>query len=376
MYQQILEMLLAKYGHLSYSELTKALRRDGLGEFVDALENDPNLMELISEIGKEFSADLLGNADYGVIPSIYQQVSGIPIDYNETFKFDHKACLKVCAGNCCKNKNYLMISITDIFRILSAIGAKSLEIHSTIDLFDRRPPIVELFYSEKYRLYLPYIRYLPLDADLNTRPEDAKGSICPFLRPINEVYSYHKRKLPPWCGKNALGCLLMEDKPLVCRLSPLGKCRGMLTGKVTYEYMKPAIDCPACETDVEVEVSDYVSSMVSSSEEKQQKRFHQMLMIYNARTSGQRAQDHFNKVIRQIYNIDGLLSQYGLGLEHRPQVDYLVEIVFMAANGDFSLYEHFIEGLSKMAARKRQSRKDLKKRRNRTEGRNLLLPGK
>jgi hypothetical protein len=39
MYQQILEMLLAKYGHLSLSELKAALRNDGLGEFVERMSS-------------------------------------------------------------------------------------------------------------------------------------------------------------------------------------------------------------------------------------------------------------------------------------------------------------------------------------------------
>lgn len=346
MYEEILEMLLEKYGHLSYSELTEALRKDGLGEFVDAIENDPNLMELISEIAKESSTPLLGDVDYGVIPSIDQGISGTPVDYHGTFKFDPDACLKMCTGKCCKNKNYLMINISDIFRILSSKGAKFLKIGSTIDLFDPKPPLVELFYSEEFKLYLPYIRYLPLDADLNTRPEDAKASICPFLRPIKEVYSYHKRKLPQWAGEDALGCILMEDKPSICRLSPLGKCSGMSTGKVTYEYMPPAIDCPACDSDIDMKVSDYVSSVVSASEQKQQESFHRMLISCNSEASQKLDQTRFNEIIKQIYNIDRLLSKYGLGSKNRPQVDYLVEIIFRAANGDFSLYEHFIDRLS------------------------------
>lgn len=61
MYQQILEMLLGKYGDLSYSELTETLRKDGLGEFVDAIENDPHLMELIADISEEYSPDLSGD---------------------------------------------------------------------------------------------------------------------------------------------------------------------------------------------------------------------------------------------------------------------------------------------------------------------------
>ncbi len=346
MYQQILEMLLAKYGHLSYSKLTEALRKDGLEELVDAIENDAHLMGLIAEISQEFCPDGLDDPEYGIIPSTVQQIRGIPVEYHRTFNFDPQACLKTCKGNCCKNKNYLMINITDIFKILSSEGAQFFDIRSTIDLFDRKPPFIELFYSEEYRLFLPYIRYLPVNADVHTRPEDAQGSICPFLHPIHEVYAYHKKALPQWAGKDALGCILMADKPTICRLSPLGKSSGMVTGKVTYEYLVPAQDCPACETDVELKVSDYVSSVVSSSEQQQQERFHEMLMsYYRAETSQELDQKRFNEILKHVYNIDGLLYQYGLDSKHRPGVEQLVEIVFAASHGDFSVYEQFIEGL-------------------------------
>ncbi|MBA7709638.1 hypothetical protein ES703_118560 [subsurface metagenome] len=347
MYQQILEMLLAKYGHLSYSKLKEALRKDGLGEFVDAIENDADLMGLLAEISQEYGQDGLDDSEYGIIPSTAQQMRGIPVEYYGTFNFDPQACLKTCKGNCCKNKNYLMINITDIFKILSSEGAQFFDIRSTIDLFDRKPPFIELFYVEEYRLFLPYIRYLPVNADVHTRPEDSQGSICPFLHPIHEVYAYHKKALPQWAGKDALGCILMADKPTICRLSPLGKSSGMVTGKVTYEYLKPALDCPACETDVELKVSDYVSSVVSSSEQQQQERFHEMLMsYYRAETSQELDQERFNEIIKHVYNIDGLLYQYGLGSEHRPHVGQLVEIVFAASHGDFSVYEQFIDELS------------------------------
>ncbi len=346
MSQQILERLLAKYGHLSYPELTEALRKDGLGEFVDAIENNAHLMGLIDEISSEFSPDVLGDTNYGIIPSTVQQIKGIPVEYHGTFAFDPKACLKICKGNCCKNKNYIMISITDIFRILSSKGAQFFNIRSTIDLFDRKPPFVELFYNEEYRLFLPYIRFLPIDVDAHTRPEDAKENICPFLQPIHKVYAYHNKPLPSWAGENGLGCILMEDKPMICRLSPLGKSSGMVTGKVTYEYLPPALDCPACETDVEIKVSEYVSSIVYSSEQQQQERFHKMMMsYYHGKTSQKVDQKRFNEIIKHVYNIDGLLEQYGLSSEHRPQVEDLVEMVFAASHGDFSIYELFIEGL-------------------------------
>ncbi len=143
-----------------------------------------------------------------------------------------------------------------------------------------------------------------------------------------------------------MGCMLMEDKPTICRLSPLGKSSGMVTGRVTYEYLPPALNCPACETEVEVKVSEYLSLMVSSSEQQQQERFHKMLMSYHqAEISQEFDQKHFNEIIRHLYNIDGLLSQYGRRIDERPPIDQLVEIMFAASYGDFSVYEQFIEDL-------------------------------
>ncbi len=345
MNQQILEMLLAKYGNLSYSELTQAFRKDGLGELVDTIEADAELMGLISEISQEYSHSL-GDSEYGIMPASVQQKGGVPVEYHEAFNFDPQACLKKCKGNCCKSKNYLMIGITDIFRILSSKGAQFFNIRTTTDLFDREPPFIELIYSEEYELFLPYIRYLPINADVNTRPEDAQGSICPFLYPIHKVYAYHKKALPQWVGKDARGCILMAEKPSICRLSPLGKSSGMVTGKVTYEYVKPALDCPACETDVEMKVSEYVSSIVSSSEQRQQESFHETLMsYYRAETSQELDQERFNEIIKHVYNIDALLDQHGLGSEHRPPVEQLLEITFAASHGDFSVYEQFVEEL-------------------------------
>jgi len=185
-----------------------------------------------------------------------------------------------------------------------------------------------------------------VDANIQTRPEDAKGSICPFLQPIHEVYAHHKKALPKRASKDARGCILMEDKPLICRLSPLGKISGMVTGRVTYEYLPPAPVCPACETDVEMKVSDYVSSVVSLSEQQQEERLHKILMSYHqAGISPEFDRNHLNEIVKQVYNIDGLLFRYGLGSEHRPQVEQLVEIVFAASRGDFGAYKQFIEDL-------------------------------
>lgn len=108
MYEQILKKLLDRYGHLSYPELTAALRKDGLGEFVDAIENNPDIMRLISEFSRKLPTDLLGDIGTGTMPSTSQQIRGIPVDYYETISFDHKACLEKCAGNCIANKMIIM----------------------------------------------------------------------------------------------------------------------------------------------------------------------------------------------------------------------------------------------------------------------------
>ena len=214
---------------------------------------------------------------------------------------------------------------------------------------DREGTPIDFFktlYSEEYRLFLPYIRYVPIGASAETPPEEAPRSVCPFLRPVHEVYAYHQKALPPWTRELAMGCMLMEEKPAICRLSPLGKSRGMVTGRVTYEYLPPALACPACETAVEVKVSEYLSLTVPSSEHQQQERFHTMLMSYHqAGASQEFNQKYFNDILRHMYHIDGLLSQYGHGIEGRPPVEQLVDIVFAASHGDFGVYEQFIEWL-------------------------------
>lgn len=68
-------------------------------------------------------------------------------------------------------------------------------------------------------------------------------------------------------------------------------------------------------------------------------------MRHHARDSIQQDPARLIEILEQIYNIDALLAQYGLGLERRPSMEHLMEIAVAAANGDFSLYEHFIDDL-------------------------------
>ncbi len=67
-----------------------------------------------------------------------------------------------------------------------------------------------------------------------------------------------------------------------------------------------------------------------------------MIKHYNAAVSGKQDKD---ELIKQIYNIDKVLAEYGCGPEYRPAVDKVVEMFIAARKGDFSLYEQFIESL-------------------------------
>jgi hypothetical protein len=337
MINQILEAIQNKYGHLGFSEMKSAMRKDGLGDIVDLLENP----ELINSLDEQMNEEEKLEED-ALTPSL--DIPSIPLSANDNFKFDSKACLAKCAGNCCKRKNYLMVNLFDIHRILPSKAAKLLNICSTRDLFEGKPPLLELLCWEGPKMYFPYIRFLPIGADLETKPEYAEDSICPFLRPISEVYAFHKEDLPEWAREEAMGCILREDKPSVCRLSPIGESRRT-PGKVTFEYTPPIFDCPACETDVEIKVSDYISSVIPLSEKKQKERAHQILIDYSGREGGQVDQARCYEILKQVHNIDGLLFQYGLGIENRPQIDKLLELVIAATKGHFSVYEEFIQNL-------------------------------
>ena len=350
MFQEIMKMMMERYGDLSLPELKKALRVDGWGELVDAAENDPRLIAMLSEAGSMFPSEDSGDRGFGVMPPGHSLIPSTPVEPDGTFPFDPEACLRTCKGNCCKNKNYLMIGITDILRIVGSKAARFLDIRSTTDLFDRTPPIVELIYCPDYAIQFPFLRFLPVNADGETRPEEAEGSVCPFLRPVEEVSAYHGKPVPQGASAGALACVLMKDKPTICRLSPLGISRGLETGRVTYEYGPPALDCPACETDIEIEVSRYLPAMVSPTERRQQERFHEVLMAqHHTRVPPDFARDRFGDILARMYNVDGLLSQYGLDTAHRPRTNTIIDIVVAASQGEFEAYEQFVEGLENTA---------------------------
>ena len=347
LYNRIFQEVMERYGHLSMDELKAHLREEGHGDVVDfaqeCLENNPELME---EIARSSSFGLPVDEGAGVMPSM-PEVEALPVELEDPIFFDKQACLRSCSGNCCRNKNYLMIGITDIYRMVTSPAATRLGIRSTNDLFEGDPPLVQVFYNEEYEMFLPYLRYWPEGAAANTPPEDAPGSVCPFLMPIDQVYSRHGLAAPAGAGVDAQGCVLLRDKPRVCRLSPVGQFTGMETGTISYAYVPPARDCPACDTDVSIRLADHLEDVDLAGEREQDRRFLRILKDRGQRPLNKDQRTRYHDIIRQAYNIDGLLLRHDVDLRHRPSLERLVEVCMKAAGGDFVPFDDLVEELVK-----------------------------
>jgi len=343
----MIKMLMNRYGHIEdLVQLQDAMRRDGFGDLLDAINENPEIIEsCIEEYGEEIEQSRRHYEGSGIIPA-QESIQGQPLGDDDAFRFDPRSCLTNCNGKCCKGRNYLMISYPDIFKLLSTPAAHHLNIFSTRDLFEHKPPIIESFLAEEYGLYLPYLRFLPVGTDSDVRPEDAESNICPFLYPIAGVFKFHNLQLPENTGKDAMGCMLMDRKPLICQLSPVAQSRGMITGRLSFEYMPPTRNCPGCNTDIEIPLSNYVRALISSSEEADKAVFHAMIMAHHARREEGHDQKRFNSVLLEFYNIDHLLSMYGYTHIQRPDYTRLMEILIPAAKGDFTLYDDFLRDLA------------------------------
>lgn len=343
----IMKNLMDRYGHMEdLNELQDAMRRDGFGDLIDEINKNPEIVEsLIEEYGEEIEKSQRHYLGSGVI-SVQEPVQGQPLGYGDSFKFDPRSCLMNCDGKCCKDRNYLMISYADILNLMRSPAVHHLKLFSTRDLFERQPPIIELFLAEEYDLYLPYLRFLPVDADADVRPEEAESNICPFLYPMDDVFSYYNLQLPEGTIKDAMGCILMNHKPMICQLSPVAQSRGMITGKLSFEYMPPIKNCPGCATNVEIPLSNYVSALISSSEKEERALFHSLIMVHHSRSKIGHDQKRFNSVLLEFYNIDHLLAMYGYSHAQRPSYERLMEILIAAAKGHFTPYNHFLQGLT------------------------------
>lgn len=343
---KIMKIVMDRYCDIDdLDQLHAAMREDGFGELVDLLNDNPQIInQFVEEHRDDIEESFRQYRGSGIISAV-EPVQGLPLYAWDSFRFDPRACLAGCDGKCCKGRNYLMISYFDIFNLLASPAAHHLKIYSTRDLFESRPTFIELFFNEEYSLYLPYLRFLPVGADPATPPEDAEGSVCPFLYPMSEVFAVHHFEIPHDTNRDAMGCILMDYKPLICRLSPVGQARGMRTGNISYEYMEPTKDCPGCATDVETPLADYIRALLPPSEDDERALFHAMLMAHNDRQEQGYDQKDFNRILLEFYNIDRLLFLYGHAPDRRPGYAQLVEILTAVAKGDFTLYDRFIKDL-------------------------------
>jgi len=347
---QIFKELMDRYGHIEdVDQLKAALTKDGFGDIVSQLTQNSELYDsFVEEHREEINQSIKKYKGSGVMQA-QEKIQAKRLDELDYFQFDPQACLSRCSGECCKGRNYLMIVYSDILKIVDSPVASYLNIHSTVDLFDHNPPYIELFLNEEYDLYLPYLRYLPLGCDLDIPPEQAENSICPFLYPIDEIYTLYGLTIPQDTAKDAMGCILMENKPLVCKLSPVSQSRGIETGNVYYNYVRPTKNCPGCKTQKEIQLLAYLSDLNLSSEDSSRSLFHTLVMVYNEGFAlDAEDKNRFHSILLEFYNIDHLLSAHGLGPEKRPKYRHLLKILIDAAIGDFSLYDRFIKRLSNL----------------------------
>ncbi|MFH0902191.1 MAG: hypothetical protein V2A73_16285 [Pseudomonadota bacterium] len=357
-----LREFLDRYANLSLEEMKARMREDGFGALSDLadesiqelMRQDPELLKqmiLSSPFGAAIgdSIDDVDDTD-GVMPPA-PETDTIPVGLDDDIFFDQEACLTSCTGRCCERKNYLMIGLPDIYRIVSSPAARHLGICSTADLFGRQPSLLQSFYNEEYGLYLPYIRYKPVGATEDVLPEDAPGSVCPFLFPIDEVVAFHGGKMPDKASREARGCILMRDKPKVCRLSPLGAFAGLTTGRTSYVYCPPASDCPACNTKVVVKLADYLREIELPGEAAQEEQVHRIAMATHRRPLTRAEKRQFGDILQQLYNIDELLLRLGVDLQHRPSVVRLVSVGMKAAEGSFEPYEELVQEITELGGK-------------------------
>jgi len=350
--------LMNRYGHIKdIDQLKAALTKDGLGNLINQLEQNSELFDsFVEEHREEIDQSINKYTGSGVMP-VQEDVPAQILTASDSFKFDPHACLSRCDGACCKGRNYLMIVYPDILKIVDSPVASYLNIYSTSDLYDHHPPYIELFFNEEYDVYLPYLRYLPIGKDLDIPPEEAENNICPFLYPVDEIYSFYGLNIPQTASKNAMGCILMENKPLICRLSPVGQFRGMETGNVSYRYVQPKQNCPGCNTHKEIRLSNYIRDINLSSEESNRSLFHKVLITHHAWRKTDEDKNRFNSILLEFYNIDRLLSKHGQSPEKRPKCRHLMKVLIDAAKGDFALYDRFIKRLSSLKKKQFQYQK-------------------
>ena len=274
------------------------------------------------------------------------QGNELPIQMEETFQWNGKACIEECAGLCCKDRSYLMVSLHDILMILKSTYAKRIGIENTCDLFEDGIPFLCIKKITNFEIVIPYIRFWPIGAKMGILPEHAPSNMCPFLKPLGMVNAYHQEKTSDTNHPLAMGCILKDHKPDICKFSPIGLLRGMDTGILSYCFVKPHKVCPACNSRGKVKLKTYIKSL-SGVNIGSKSLFHEVAMRHYKRVKSGYDQSNFNQILRNVYNIDRLLLDNNYSVKYRPPYRQLISILYEAAGGKFDLWEAFLNHLNK-----------------------------
>ena len=94
-----------RYGHIEdLDQLQDAMRSDGFGEFIDAMNDNPEIMDSVLEEHREEVEQSLRHYTSSGIMAAQEPVQGLPLDLNDAFKLNPGSCLSECDGKCCKDK--------------------------------------------------------------------------------------------------------------------------------------------------------------------------------------------------------------------------------------------------------------------------------
>ena len=163
---------------------------------------------------------------------------GLPLNDNDIVHFNCRMC-----GECCSGLMKVRLNPYDLYLMARRLKLKEtgLLINKTVELL-----------REENGLYLPYLRF-------KQRP----FPFCPFL----------ENRIDDDNHLTGLCRLHRDDKPLVCRMSPVGRSYDSLTDKESFFFLAPLDNCPGQEAVSKITVEKWISPWKKELE-KEKKFFH------------------------------------------------------------------------------------------------------
>jgi Fe-S-cluster containining protein len=145
------------------------------------------------------------------------------LSIDDKFKFGCSIC-----GECCRNRDDIIVSPYDIYRLSKALNITSQEVVKKY---------CDSFLGEDSKIPLLNIKFK------NCGISGAEYAVCPFLRKKDNYYR----------------CTVHQNKPGVCALFPLGKITRRENGEIQLGYIKQP-SCKNAKDEQEYTVKEWLDS--------------------------------------------------------------------------------------------------------------------